>query len=83
MGGWENSQMFKKIQENQRYPNMRSNPGGKSKASSSSSSSDSSSSSSSDESNKSKSKKQNPYRGLTFNHVLQTTKDRQNRNRQN
>lgn len=83
LGGWENSQMFKKIQENQWNNKMRSKPA--SKSSSSSSSSDSSSSSSSEESNKSKSKNNRnaPYRGLTFNHVLQTTKDKQNRSRQN
>lgn len=61
---------------------MRRNPADKNKSSSSSSSSDSSSSSSSSEDdNKSKSKNnRNPYRGLTFNHVLDATKDKMNKN---
>lgn len=88
-GRWENSQMYKKLDEIQRNKNMRAMAGGKSgKSSSSSSSSDSSSSSSSSsssqENNKSKSKNnRNPYRGVTFNHILQTTKDKENRNRLN
>lgn len=86
-GKWENSQMYKKFDEIQRNKNMRAmagNKSGKSSSSSSSSDSSSSSSSSSQENNKSKSKKnRNPYRGVTFNHVLQTTKDKENRNRLN